>query len=750
MRKTFLTFCLERRDLWLSVDTRAVVVRPKAGSSAQLKTEYNEKVANPFASLPTEGDDYPVPPFRGVSMPGRHNQFLRSAVSQIGGGEAELLNAVSSNVRRGGGGDDGMKYVHLCDRDYPAPCDFLLPVETSALMFGITRGCVSRVSTDVVAQLVTHHTSSHPGPTLRALGFRKKNETLPVAYEMASRVFSRAQTQEIGDYLVPRYALSGRPKVKPKDKFDKKAAEGQPLGRAVWMVDGHEPLIAAAYTQPLYAHLYREFRVIANGFNKFTSDPHRLWEKFKGYNTFISTDFESFDLSVGPKLVIRAFDVVRLAFDAPRGTGGVDDRVLAWLENEIIFSRVVLPTGRTVMKHGAIPSGSGMTALLGSIINGLVFADLRARGMWTGDFMVQGDDNIIALDLRGDFATRRKEGRALLKRWDACLQDVFGLKINADKSHVGLTFFVGYATPRVPKDIADGSRLSSSLYQFHREKELGRKLTFDELFEVLPSEPVGPHAGRTHRWSYLFHERAKFLSQYFKESATGGLVTCVRPLRDTVTSLLCPSEKVPTLDDHLMRVRSALVDNWGSLHVQNHLMHYFFDAYCLKKAGVLTEKGLRAVDAGLVAGKSREQMWWLEHRAWYRRVTRKVDILSEEPEFALYWGREMDVCRHVWETVFNRGPALWHALRLYERGVWGTSVPRALCGPSIWLPPDEMQRLSAQPLFQMAFALWQRWERVDLIVTTLEDQMRPGCFNKDSEAIQGLSREIAILRSYLP
>lgn len=61
---------------------------------------------------------------------------------------------------------------------------------------------------------------------------------------------------------------------------------------------------------------------------------------------------------------------------------------------------IVLPNGEIFQKHGGIPSGSGLTSLLGSLCNIIILDNILSSYDETNlgyKFIVYGDDSLLSL-----------------------------------------------------------------------------------------------------------------------------------------------------------------------------------------------------------------------------------------------------------------------------------------------------------------------------------------------------------------
>jgi len=133
----------------------------------------------------------------------------------------------------------------------------------------------------------------------------------------------------------------------------------------------------------------------------------------------LSVDFSSYDASVPRVLIEKVFDVLRIWFD--------DSAIplIDYVEHAFLNIGLFTPIGVLTDRDGSIPSGSGVTNLVGGLVQKLAFYyvayQMNNRVL---AHLVQGDDGVVLFD----------------KPWD--LSDVeeimqeLNLKVSADKGGV--------------------------------------------------------------------------------------------------------------------------------------------------------------------------------------------------------------------------------------------------------------------------------------------------------------------------
>lgn len=585
------------------------------------------------------------------------NPFLRSTMSILGGGESRLLSKLSTRVRQGGGIDDVWKYCHIIDQPLLREMEFTVSLETVCSKLGLEFGKLSMLSVDNAALVVNQNLEANPGPGWKTFGFKKKAECLCSAWDIARKIMDSAKTSGVIGICKPRYSMAGRPKLRDRDQHAERISAGKPLGRPVWMADAHEALIAGTIGYPLMHFLHEKLEVICNGFNKFSDDPTRLSKQFEVFDTQMNLDMESFDTSVSFPLMRKAFDVLYYAFGVHRGDSSQTDHILEWLEDEITRCELVTPNGRVLKTNGVMPSGSGLTALVDSIVNSIVWIEvLNRKGIDDYTLKVQGDDVLLGVNLG------KKRPQKFLRQVGEIITHYYGMRLNIEKTHVSHKIYVGYAQPKVPAEIRDGSSKVHWLYRQRLKEAKGRPLKFGEEFSLLDEEPIGPAPGYTHRWTYVFADRMRFLSHYFKkdDSSPDGRIMCVRPTAEVVDNLLHPERPVRTLRDHNARLLSAHVENFGNHHVTNRIMHYVYDSWILQKRGVYLRGDMR--------GPLAYRRGAFRSRGWYRHTDKITDLLIDDSQFAQFWRGFEESARRVHSSVFGSRYASWEDIRRIRRG----------------------------------------------------------------------------------
>lgn len=601
-----------------------------------------------------------------VSVPvGPDEFFIATATRMSGSDKRSALHQNADVQRRGGRMDDARKNVIRIDRA-DRPFNVLVtPDEICEIFFKVSEHdlVIPRDMISMVAN-ASVRLGTNPGPSWTAAGFSDKREVLPLIPHIVEKI-------RAGHGRRARCRAAGRTALRQIHEFEQRDSEGKALGRTIYMMDFEEPVVASQFTKPLIDRARTYGREMWLGFNKYGEDPKALYDLIRDDDAHANLDISSFDLSAGTSAKNFAFDVMERALNL---TDPRDKNAFEWARRQVCDPYLVTPEGRTVSGGQFLPSGSGWTSIVGTIISYTVVYDAVRRLRKTGDFRVgaAGDDTFISVKDFVDISDKTIKGggdmKSLSTRLSKIIRNSTGFQLKTDESWFSDRACVGYIQPRVPRIILDGSSLAIKEWRKERAAELGRTLTFDEKFIKLDVEPVEGAGGRTHRWGYHFQGAFRFLSHFLKvgkigdtEDVFGREVTAIRPTPEVLVRLQYPENKPPkNLDTHVSRLRAALIENYPNRLVRNRLMYYFYGAYRLNKEGVHTRAQLRI-----------ERKKGKYGRPFPFRVPGHplIDLLVEDPEFAEFWDSELIRAQGVWSDLFAHRDFDFSRARALRQGI---------------------------------------------------------------------------------
>lgn len=564
------------------------------------------------------------------------NQFLKSSLLTIGGSVRTNLNRHQSYIRFGGGTSDSLRYMKKYDKDYenvPYLCS--MSIRTLARKLGFKRGELRAMNVVDVMPYIRWNDNANPGPSFKSLGYEDKLDAYLDSVTLATECETRLR---LGQFVSPPiYGIGGRPKLTDLKKVVNNLLEEEAAGRAVAMADAHEAILCSKFSVPFLRAIKEKKSVIAMGFNRYSDDVGELISRHRSGNMFVNLDWSKFDTCVSPKLIEKVFNLFRYIFH--RDDIKLDNPILCWLCDEITNTIYKWKGTTAIQVNGGIPSGSGLTSIIGSVVNALVCLDFLESRLSLGkgysyELSVSGDDGFLSLSIRGNSNDRIEAARMFMYELSCFAESRYGMNLSWKDCHYAPHLYVGYATPKIPISIADGSSIEMRRYFKQERERLKRPLRFNEKWRMLDEEPVAEMVGgTTHRWTYVFFKSAKFLSFYFHRDGY-----MIRPTFEVMTRLLNPERKVSSIEKHKDMLLCSLVENVFNKHTVNHIMHLMYDATWLEKLGIsnhnLAYKNVRLLSEqpdpmGEQERRTLPKVIKDDVRAWYRRQTDVVNLETD-------------------------------------------------------------------------------------------------------------------------
>lgn len=310
--------------------------------------------------------------------------------------------------------------------------------------------------------------SASPGLPWRQLGYRTKGDVRrdPDAVSQIRRFW----------HFIKRGARYSAP-----DSLCYVRSHLVPVGeskiRAVWGYPATMTFGEAVFALPLIDGFKRHVQgFIGYGYETAVGGFKRLWRRFCGRKRFYCVDFKSFDKSVPEWLIDIAFDILETNVDFVHYQGyGVADarlnhRMWCYIRDYFKNTTIRLCNGERYVKRSGVASGSYFTQLIDSVVNAILvnWWSLRLSGVYPEDYLVFGDDSLVALTTSVD-----------IDDIDEMMQEI-GMKVNMKKSFttklLEKCYFLGYYVGKngIPyKDEVD--LLASLYYPEHPDK------TWDDL-----------------------------------------------------------------------------------------------------------------------------------------------------------------------------------------------------------------------------------------------------------------------------
>jgi hypothetical protein len=263
---------------------------------------------------------------------------------------------------------------------------------------------------------------------------------------------------------VKRGAITGRPVDSLAYVKTHIVKKGKPNKvRAVWGYPATMSFMEMCFCLPLLKAM-KNCTPIAYGFETARGGTSRMRSFIRERGKWISClDFKWFDKTVPDWVIYDAFDILRrnLSFSRYQGYGIPNalglERCFWHIQDYFVNTTIRMCTGERFAKRVGVPSGSGFTQIIDSIVNWIVCTYLfRKQGIHIKGIKVFGDDSIIITDEKPDMDKLVEDANEL-----------FGMTINAEKSliteDVEKATFLGYNLT-LPPTRPTGTMAASLVY----------------------------------------------------------------------------------------------------------------------------------------------------------------------------------------------------------------------------------------------------------------------------------------------
>jgi len=631
----------------------------------RLSRAYDQSVRSaiePFDYL-KEIRDWHGPPVwsqrKNLSSP---NYFYWDFYSMHGSLEVPWNQEARDSLTFGGGCWDGMLGLKQYDREYRT-CHRMTDGEFSSLMkdFLLDVGSCTPLDPDSYPNEIGVKTEANPGPTFISNGIRDKATAVRVSMSWLRAVVEGELS--INDIPPILWGLGGRGKPTTIKKLSEKKAAGKPVGRSIWMADAHETVFAWRYQQPLTALLSKLSNGIDIGVNFKSPEGEAMMKEFLSeIGIYIGGDWNNFDASLLPNLISDAFKLLRLIFNISKDS--IDDEILSWLEDSLVYSRVVCPDRKVYQKKGGLASGSGLTSIIGSLCNLIIL--WRATQKWNSTIpgkltpctglRVLGDDNLTRFRSENlNEKSRRKIAKMIVGHLVRFGYHHYGMVLHPDKTTFSTDPFVKFLVPKVYEKVSDHSR------KYMREhpvyvKERGEWVVAKGLkqYRVVRSWAEVEYARKhfSKRYSYFFTGAIKYLGNYYLPDGGG-----IRSRGEAMNRLGTTSAVVKNVYQWRALVAQYLMEFWNNLSARNTLMCMFADSFYMEKEGIITSldalNNIALVESGKKRYEARDYIlshigkrtdsstrngrgWWIAQADWWPDFTDKRFFWIKDQLKALY------------------------------------------------------------------------------------------------------------------
>lgn len=266
--------------------------------------------------------------------------------------------------------------------------------------------------------------SSSPGLPLRR-EFATQADCLPYIYDKAKRLNHFAKFLAPHKVRAPPCMIGLRPGLTEYEVLDEKVK-----ARGVWAYPAEVKVLEMRYTKPIMDRIKQLFGDIpyTTGVNMTKCLPmvidHLLVPGKKG----AVFDVSHLDDSVGPEYIDWAFEVIGSWFDFGITPSSItrDKNVFEFLKYYFKNTLILLPSGQLVRKAGGVPSGSGFTQLVDTLVSILITVySLLKQGLTEeeiiGQLFAVGDDVAVTVPTTFDLQSFSKSFKSL------------GFELNVDK-----------------------------------------------------------------------------------------------------------------------------------------------------------------------------------------------------------------------------------------------------------------------------------------------------------------------------
>lgn len=228
---------------------------------------------------------------------------------------------------------------------------------------------------------------AQPGLLTGAL-FKNRAEAYETTTVLAMELFERLKTEQLFSALP--WSVGGREKRQEREIGD------EVTSRLVQMPEDVFSRIECAVAEPLLDRFKRANGDIKLGMTYAHGAHKKFFARFADCDHVKALDWSSFDSYLVEDIIVCAFGVLRAMY--PPGKHA--DNVFLYLMSGFLRRDIVCPGGDVVTMDRGVPSGSGLTSLIGSISNWLIIRStiLSMEGADVAKkvrLAVQGDDSLI-------------------------------------------------------------------------------------------------------------------------------------------------------------------------------------------------------------------------------------------------------------------------------------------------------------------------------------------------------------------
>jgi len=247
--------------------------------------------------------------------------------------------------------------------------------------------------------------TSSPGLPLRR-EFSTQAQCLGHIYDKAKRLNHFAKFLKPPAVRAPPCMIGLRPGLTNPDELDIKVK-----ARGVWAYPAEVKVVEQRFVIPLMKRLSATFgrHPYTMGVNMTKALPMVIDHLLQNGKTGMVTDVSHLDDSVGPDWIHWAFAFLERFFCMGMTKSSIERNVNVWafLKYYFVNTPILLPSGQLVRKAGGVPSGSGFTQLIDTLVTLLagIYSMLQmgvTEDQILGHIFAVGDDFAVSVNATFD------------------------------------------------------------------------------------------------------------------------------------------------------------------------------------------------------------------------------------------------------------------------------------------------------------------------------------------------------------
>lgn len=573
------------------------------------------------------------------------NNFMIQTMLALGGGEKRTLFKMLKYRRLGGSFQDKLNYIELFRDDATKPIMIgRSKEEYKKLLCGTT--ATGFLPFDDVIKKININWDASSGFIWKSFGLNKKRDCAVLCLNQFRRILYNWGQGLEDIFPMEIISIATRPKLISVDKAVIKMRKDKPCCRIVSICSPLEQFLGFPFYYGIYEQMKNRFQESNSGscigIKRMSKEWNVIGEKMKRANHVFTGDWSTWDTSVRADLIEFTMEMFLTNTAMDKYSGNYKKTYLKWFKKNLIRKSFSIDgKGYKVVNNG-VPSGSLWTSVLNTGCNYiLIDSILLELGYKNYEIFVYGDDHMILFyeNVKKDF----------IDKYRLIASERYNMKSNKEELILssGDRKFVGYKVPIYEP----GSYLSKGTSHL---KPIGFK--YYKRKRDIPAADFSK--GLTHRWSYNFAGRPKFLQYSWDEYGNA-----IRPSFETVNRIINPENAVKTLRQHKVLLYSHLVDNIFNEHIVNKMFHYEYDRQWMEKLPYMTNKIPRQYDLWKMSEYSDQVLFRKSksnERVWYRKVDHYVDLgrhpftKSYVAEFVNNFFEAIKVYRHAASEEFYK------------------------------------------------------------------------------------------------